>query len=467
MQDRVFSKYDIRGVVGKDLVLEQAYQLGRAIALYFINHGHHVKTVAIGRDGRTDSEFINQELIRAMNDSGLDVINIGLCTTPALYFSLHTLSVQAGLMVTASHNSKEYNGIKICLNKESIFGSQIQIIKDYYKKSKIHKSWIQGSCKESPILKKYTQWLSKQFIDLVPFDKTIVIDCSSGPSALVIPQLINALKWKNVSIINGQIDPLFSCHEPDPSVEKNLEQLKYYVKKQKAEFGIAFDGDADRMVIVASDGETILGDKLIALFAQDLIKHNKNPKVVFDVKCSQFLPALLDQFGVGYSRVATGHSIIKKEMKRTNALLGGELSCHFSFNDKFFGFDDGIYSALRFCRLVKESGKNLEELLTIFPKIYNTPEIRIECSDDVQDKVFENTYKYLAARDARISNIDGIEGALSYGFVVVRRSNTQPMISLRFESTTQEGLDRVKTDFYNVLKEHIDPTKLENSMNMN
>ncbi len=464
MHDTIFREYDIRGIVGVELQLEAVYDLGKAIGYYFLSQRKGVKTIAVGMDGRIHSEYIKDELIRALRDSGLNVLFVGLCPTPVLYFSLHTLPVDAGLMVTASHNGKEYNGIKLCLGKDALWGTQITAIKKLYQARISSKAMLKGSYEEYPMNERYTNWLVAQFAHLANSSLAAVIDCANGATSVIMPELIDKMKWRNMSLLFAKVDGNFPHHEPDPMVLENLKKLQKKIISSYADIGIGFDGDGDRMAALTKRGTLVDGDKLLGVFAESMAKLHRGMTVVFDIKCSSSLVDILKSWGAHPVMAPSGHSIIKHEMKIHKALLAGEISGHYYFNDRYFGFDDGIYAVLRLFELMN-TGTSLEELLALFPISFSTPEIRIECAQSLRHTLIDSAQKYFSSQDtAQVCTIDGLRATLPYGWGLVRFSNTQPVVSLRFESATKLGLEQIKQDFYGVLKEYIDPAVLDKSL---
>lgn len=364
--DTVFKQYDLRGIIGSDFPLEDVYDLGKAIASYLVHHGHGVKTVAIGADGRIHSPYIKEKLCAALQDSGLNVLFIGVCPTPVLYFSLFTQPVQAGLMITASHNGKEYNGIKICMHKESVWGDAIQEIKKLYHHHASINDKELGSYAEHFLIPDYIVWLKEHFKHLIGEKISAVIDCGNGAAGTVLPSLIKAMQWPNVYLLFPEVDGNYPNHEADPTVPENMKEVKHILLTTKVQLGIGLDGDCDRMAPMTKQGELVQGDKLLALFAQEIVKSHPHMPVVFDIKCSSGLSELLTLWGAQSIMSPSGHSIIKNKMKQHDALLAGELSCHFFFKDRYFGYDDGIYSMMRLFELLVNSGKSLHDLLAVF-----------------------------------------------------------------------------------------------------
>ncbi len=460
--DTVFKQYDLRGIIGSDFPLEDVYDIGMAIASYFIHHGHGVKTVAVGADGRVHSPVIKEKLCAALQDAGLNVLFIGVCPTPVLYFSLFTQPVQAGLMITASHNGKEYNGIKICMNKESVWGDAIQEIKKLYNHHTAIQAKERGSYEQNLLIPDYIFWLKEHFQHLIGTQISAVVDCGNGAAGTVLPALIEAMQWKQVTLLFPEVDGNYPNHEADPTVPENMEEVKNVLLTTDIEVGIGLDGDCDRMAPMTKQGELVPGDKLLALFAQGIVKEYPHVPVVFDIKCSSGLPELLTTWGAQPIMSPSGHSIIKNQMKKHNALLAGELSCHFFFKDRYFGYDDGIYSMMRLFELLTNSGKSLHELLAIFPKKYSTSEIRIACPDEKKGPIVDAMKNSFAAmKDVEVMTIDGIRVTMKSGWGMFRLSNTQPVVCLRFEGNSPEDLKTIKKVFLTYLQPYFDATTLE------
>jgi phosphomannomutase / phosphoglucomutase len=462
MHDSIFRTYDIRGMVGSELDLQEVYALGCAIALYFRSQNPMIQTIAIGMDGRTTSEGIKNDLSRALQDQGFNICFIGVCPSPVLYFALHTLPVQAGIMITASHNPGTYNGFKICLGTESVWGDAIQEIKNIYKSKQYYPKNKRGMYRLCPMIPVYIDYLVNQFGALKGMQRTIIFDCGNGATGVVLPELIEKMNWPNAKILYAEIDGNYPNHEADPTIRENMEDLYEAIKIEKADFGIGFDGDGDRMTPITTEGILIPGDQLLALFAYDMKKEHSTMGVVFDVKASMGLIELLNAWGLKEYMVPCGHSYVKQKMDQEKALLGGELSCHFCFSDRYFGFDDGIYAAWRLIEIVIKTGKTLGELLDIFPKKASSPELRIPCaSDNIKDLLQTIRAVFAKRKDAHILDIDGPRIHLPYGWANIRASNTQPVLSVRFEGADKEGLTQIKHDFLPIFKQFIDEKVLK------
>ena len=457
MQDCIFREYDIRGKVGEELLIEQVYDLGRAIAVFFVQKNPGIRNVVVGMDGRVHSQAIKDELCRALLDCGLQVLFIGVCPTPVVYFSLHTLPVDAGIIITASHNGPEYNGIKICLGKDSVWGRDIDLIRDLYKSKSQITATHTGTYADYPMIDRYVNWLANNFIPLQGMTMSAVIDCGNGAAGTVLPQLIELMEWKNVQLLYPEVDGTYPHHQADPVVEENMRDVRAILTTTDIQVGIGLDGDCDRMAPMTKSGVLVPGDIVLALFSEPVVTQNPGAAVVFDIKCSQVVPALLTEWGARPHVSPSGHSIIKSEIKKHHALLAGELSCHFFFNDRYFGYDDGIYALLRLFEILVTSGQTLDQLIARFPKTYITPEIRIPCSEEKKHEIIQAAKNIFAARpDVDLVTIDGVRVTTTYGWGIVRASNTQSVICVRCEASTQEGLARIKEDFHAALLPYFD-----------
>ena len=295
MKDTIFREYDIRGKVDQELIIDQVYDLTRAIAYYFLQHNQTMKTIAVGMDGRTHSPKIKKEMCRALIDSGLNVLFLGVCPSPALYFALYNEPVDGGLMITASHNTKEYNGIKVCLGTESIWGKELQLIKKLYKEKKHIDTKQIGTVRDYPIVPKYIDWLVNHFRSLANLDLKVVIDCGNGAAGTVLPELIKKMNWKHISLLYPEVDGTYPNHEADPTVEKNMQDVKELLATTDFEFGVGLDGDCDRMAVMTKGGKLIPGDQLLAVFTYYLLQNNPQASIVFDIKSSSGLTELIEK----------------------------------------------------------------------------------------------------------------------------------------------------------------------------
>lgn len=461
MKKNIFREYDIRGIVGSELILDEAYNLGCAIVSYLKTTNPTLQSIIVGHDGRSHSAPLTRDITQAILDAGIDVIDIGLSPTPAMYFAVHRLKNPYGITITASHNPKEYNGVKIW----GAWGEHIQEIRRRYEsKNFLPKATIAGMHTHVNIVDDYIGYLETSFAHLRGKSINAVVDCGNGSAGIVFPQLVKALELKNVSILFGDVDGNFPNHEADPTVIENMTFVQDSLAKNASlTFGLGFDGDCDRMNPMTKAGLLVPGDQLLALFAQQALQTHPGRAVVFDIKSSGGLAELLEGWHAQPVMSPSGHTYIKQNMKKAEAVLGGELSCHFFFADRYFGYDDGIYAALRLFEIISTTGKTLEALLEIFPHKISSREFRIACkSDDEKKIIIDHVKEIFAARtDVKSITIDGIRATMPYGWGLARASNTQPVICLRFEAATKEQLDLIKTDFYNALTPYFDSASLK------
>jgi phosphomannomutase/phosphoglucomutase len=454
MQDHIFRMYDIRGIVGEELCIAQVYDCARAFALYALQLYPELTTVAVGMDGRVHSPAIKDEFIRGLQDSGLSVIFIGVCPTPVVSFSEYWLPVQAACMITASHNPKEYNGIKFFLNKRPLFNEDLQKVKAFFKGRAYLIAQTKGTYRDYSLIPEYVSFLKRLFPHLVGSDIPVVFDCGNGAVGAVLPLLCTAFEFSHASILYGEVDGTYPNHEADPSVAENVKDLQQEVFKTGSAVGIAFDGDGDRMGAVTSSGRLVPGDRLLGIFSAPLLGALPAVTVVCDAKCSSGLQEYVEQLGGRLVFSPSGHAFLRKAMEREGAVVAGELSCHFFFKDRYFGYDDGVYAALRILELMHRSKKSLDEQLEAFPQRVSSPEFRIPCVQGegpaIVAKVIE---KVKQVSGLQISTVDGVRVSLQEGWGLLRSSNTQPVICLCFESDSQKGLEVVRSFFVELLQE--------------
>lgn len=438
MNPDVFREYDVRGVVDKDLNEEFVFNLGRSIGTYALRH--KIKSMTIGRDCRLSSETYAGFLIQGLNLSGIDTIDIGLCATPMLYFSIRHLNAGGGVMVTGSHNPPEFNGFKICIGYDTIYGEQIQELRKIMES--VSYSTGSASSKFQDISPDYEDYLFNHV--KISRDIKAVVDSGNGVGGYFALPLLKRLGCK-VTAINCEPDGRFPNHFPDPTVEENLKQLIELVGEKKADLGIAFDGDADRLGVISDKGEIIWGDKLLILFSRSILKEKPHSTIIGEVKCSQ---TLYDDIKKNSGRAImwkAGHSLIKAKMKEEKAVLGGEMSGHFFFADRYFGYDDAIYAALRLLEILSHTDKKISVLLADIPRTYSTPEIRIACPDNEKAAVVEKVKKHYRNNPGLI-DIDGVRIPFADGWALVRSSNTQPVIVLRFEANSKKSLHKIREE---------------------
>ena len=452
MKDHIFRAYDIRGIVGDELLIDQVYHLGRAIALHLEERCPQIQTVAVGIDGRLHSPLIKVELVRAFRMSGVNVIFIGMCTTPIAYFSEYWLSVDAAVMITASHNPKEYNGIKISLNKKPLLAADMQGIKNYYKEKKYIISDVIGSYTEYDLVADYVDYLVRLFPHLKGSQYPLAFDCGNASSGLVMELLAKKMEWKHATLLYTEVDGTYPHHTADPTALENMQDLLRCITEKNIPFGIGFDGDADRMGVITQDGQLVSGDVLLSGWVRTIKESSHAAAIVYDVKCSDGLSEVIVAEGLTPIISPSGHSFIKEYMRAYDALLGGELSCHFFFHDRYFGFDDGIYAALRLLELITTYTTSLDTVVSLFPPRKSSPELRIACSY-VTTLVVDGVKQYFEnKKNHRITEIDGIRIDTGRGWGLIRGSNTQPVICLRFEAYSLDDLTEIKEEFIKALE---------------
>lgn len=462
MQDHIFRMYDVRGIVGKDFLLDDVPQFARALAYYYRTHGNNVHTVSLSMDERDHSPLIKKSLITELLAAGISVIDVGLAPTPVSYFSEYWLPIQGAIMITASHNPSEYNGLKISLHKQAICGADLQTLKNYFFEKKSFSSKHTGTYSTYGLIPEYIEYLKKLFPHLVGLQTNIAFDCGSGATAAVVPDLCKAMSWTQATVLSGVPGVAYRTHEADPSVPETMQELAQYAREHTIEFGIGFDGDGDRMGTVFADGTLVAGDRLLAVLAQPIFEENQGAGLVAEIKCSNGLTELVQQWGGVLNHCPAGRTFIKKAMAEHQALVAGELSCHFFFHDRYFGFDDGIYAALRLIERVVLSQKSLSLLLSVFPDKQNSPELRITCALDKAPAVINGVTQFFAARKGtKLTTIDGVRVDREERWGIVRASNTQPVICLRFEANTIQGLEDIKQEFVESLKPYFSKEFLE------
>lgn len=466
----IFRLYDIRGVYPEQLSEKIAGEIANAFTLLVKNEFKRKPIISIGRDARLSSPIIFQKVLQAVTDAGADALVLGICPSPLTYFSMYNLNADAYIMITGSHNSPEYNGLKVgtkntVYHSEKIFSIYDTIIKDGY-----FISDKKGAVSEIDINSKYTKWQTKHFEklkDSLSVDKNkikVVIDAGNGAASKTAPMVFNAVGAEVIELFCTE-DGNFPNHHPDPTVEENLYHAKEAVKKNNADFAVCYDGDADRIGIVCEDGTPIWGDQLLGIFAADIAKTKKDIKVIADVKASQALFQLLDKVGADSIMWKSGHSMIKTKLMETKAHLAGEMSAHIFFNDRYFGFDDAIYASLRFLEAyyyAKKSGAvtKSSDFLKLFIKTYNSPEMRLECDDKIKFALSEKLESYFKDENIRkmlniksVIDIDGIRVNFHDGWGLVRASNTQPAIVIRVEASNIESFEKYKKIFLEKFEE--------------
>jgi phosphomannomutase/phosphoglucomutase len=445
----IFREYDIRGVVGEELTPALAEKIGRAYGSLAVRAG--AKAVAVGRDGRTSAMQMREALLKGLLGCGLDVVDIGVCPTPLLYYALFTLPVGGGAMITASHNPPQYNGFKLCLGKDSMHGAAIQALKADIDRGRFESG--QGTVSEHPIIPDYMAYIKKSFAHVKAGTLHAVVDCGNGMGGLVGPDALRLLGCR-VTGMYEDVDGRFPNHHPDPTVVANLQDLIKKVRETKADVGIAYDGDADRIGAVDEHGDILWGDKLLVLYARDVLKNQPGATIISEVKASQVFYDDVVKHGGRSIMWKAGHSLIKAKMKEEKAALAGEMSGHMFFADRYFGYDDAIYASCRLIEILAKAGRPLSTLLADLPPTVSTPEIRVDCPDDVKFQVVEEAKKQLA-REHKIIDIDGVRVLFPEGWGLIRASNTQPALVLRFEATSEAALQKIREVVESQVKKYV------------
>lgn len=441
----VFREYDVRGIAGKDLSAAFAERLALGYAAFLRKH-HKIESsrtrplVSVGRDCRLSSPEYAAAVIQGLRKSGFDVIDLGICPTPLTYFSVFHLNLDGGIMITGSHNPAEYNGFKIGVGKTTLHGSQIQELKKIMEGNLETASQL-GELSTYPIIDAYIDYHAEKFKGLKK--KKVVLDSGNGTASTVAPRMFERL-GADVIPLFCELDGRFPNHHPDPTEPKNLTALIQKVKETGADFGVGFDGDSDRIGVVDEKGQIIYGDELMIIYSRDVLKNNPGATIISEVKSSHRLYNDIAKNGGKPIMWKTGHSLIKSKMKESKALLAGEMSGHIFFADRYFGYDDAIYGAIRLYEIAQNTSSPVSSFLSDLTKTFNTPEIRIDCPDATKFQIVEEAKKNLAKK-FEINDIDGVRVETAKGWCLIRASNTQPVLVLRFEADTQAYLNEMQT----------------------
>ncbi|PXF30650.1 phosphoglucomutase [Pokkaliibacter plantistimulans] len=441
----IFRAYDVRGVVGSTLNESIVYQIGLAIGSEATARGQ--KTVVVGRDGRLSGPSLSTALMDGLRAAGQDVVDVGMVPTPTLYFATYHLGFPSGVMVTGSHNPADYNGFKIVLAGETLSGDQIT---DLYRRiAEKDFSQGEGSYRAVSIDDDYVNRITGDVKLAKPMK--VVVDCGNGVTGELGPRLAKALGCEIIPLFT-EIDGNFPNHHPDPGKLKNLQDCIKAVKEHGADLGLAFDGDGDRVGVITNAGHVVFPDRLMMLFAQDVCGRNPDAQIIYDVKCSRLLAPAISKAGGKPMMWKTGHSLIKAKMKESGALLAGEMSGHIFFKERWYGFDDGLYSACRLLEILSNADCDADTLFKRFPEDVSTPEINIEVTDEGKFTIVEALQK-LDFPGGDKSTIDGVRVDFPDGWGLIRASNTTPVLVLRFEAETTEALERIRSLFQARLSE--------------
>ena len=442
MNQDIFRAYDIRGVAGTDLTEKVVVDIGKALGSIIINQED--SEIIVGRDSRLSSPKLFSYLTQGITSTGVNVIDIGIVPTPALYFATHKLNSSNGVVITGSHNPKNYNGFKIVLNRKTLSEKGINRILNLVLGKEFPKG--EGKVYQEEILNYYSDQITND-IELKS-SLNIAIDCGNGAASIIAKQIYEQLGCKVTSLFD-ELDGNFPNHHPDPSKEENMQDLKNVVLDKNLDLGIAFDGDADRLGIVTKKGSIIDADIQMLAFSKEILKQNQGGKIVFDVKCSKLLSEGIKKLGGIPLINPTGHSLIKQRLLEEEALLGGEMSGHIFFNDRWPGFDDAIYAGARMLEIISEAEN--KDLLDNLPKSCSTPEINISVGDKEKFKIVKEFKKRMDFKEAKIIDIDGVRVEFKSGWGLLRPSNTSPVLVLRFEANSEDELKVLKEKFRKIL----------------
>ncbi len=455
----IFREYDIRGIADRDLTPPVIEALGRAFAAYVQPKG--IGAVTVGYDARVSSARLCENIVQGLTTGGLNVTIIGLCPTPTLYFSLYHLKQGAGVMITGSHNPSEFNGFKLCVGKETIYGEEIQKIKQIMMDGSVDvgqrsSHGAGGSISHRPLLPDYIHHLTTLFTSNKGPRLRVVLDAGNGTAGLAAPEIIRAMGCEVIELFS-EPDGRFPNHHPDPTIPKNLATLIETVRTRKADIGIAFDGDSDRIGVVDEKGSILWGDQLMVIFSRDILRERPGAVFVSEVKCSQVMYDDIRSHGGNAIMWKTGHSLIKAKMKEVHAAMAGEMSGHLFFADRYFGYDDAIYAACRIVEILKKlktsqgTAASLSNLLADLPKTFNTPEIRFDCPDAIKFKVVGKAQEIfsqgngLPQKPKEVITVDGVRAIFDKGWGLIRASNTQPALVMRFEAKDPASLASIQS----------------------
>lgn len=440
MNPSIFREYDIRGKYPDDLNKETVYELGLSMGTYF--RVKDASKISVGRDCRLSSPELHDALVKGLVETGMDAVDLGMVPTPLLYFSIHHLNLDGGIQITGSHNPPDENGFKICLGTGSVYGEEIQKIREINFKRTSQSG--KGNIEDVEIITPYLDYMKR---NLLPgnIKRKVVIDAGNGVGGLIAPHVYRAMGVEAIEIFSNP-DGNFPNHHPDPTIPANLTRLISEVDENSADLGIAFDGDADRIGVVDGRGNIIWGDQLMIIFSRDLLEKTPGAKIIGEVKCSQ---TLYDDIKRHYGTPVmwkAGHSLIKSRMKEIGAIFAGEMSGHLFFADRYFGYDDAIYAGARLLEILTRKEVAVDDLLSGVPAMVNTPEIRVDCPDDMKFKVVSQLVDEFK-KDHDVIDVDGARVIFDDGWGLVRASNTQPVLVLRFEAKDEAMLKEIEDLF--------------------
>jgi len=437
MNPQIFREYDIRGIAEQDYDGEFAAQLGRAFGTTLAGRG--ISRAAVGRDCRLSSPGYHEALKAGLRAAGIDVVDVGLCPTPLLYFAVYHLDLSAGIEVTGSHNPPDHNGFKIVVDKATIYGDDIQQLRRVIQAGEFRiPEGGEGKEESYPIIPAYQGFMSEHFGRCGEGVK-VVVDSGNGTAGPVAPDVYREMGCEVIEMFS-EPDGTFPNHHPDPTVEENIADCIAMVRETGADLGIAFDGDADRLGAIDENGRVVWGDEMLVVFARDILAEHPGATVVSEVKCSQRLYDDIEAHGGKAIMWKAGHSLLKAKMRETGALLGGEMSGHLFFADRYYGYDDAIYAGARLIEVLARTGRRVAEILSDLPVAVSTPEIRVDCPDDVKFQIAAAAQHRFRELGYKTIDVDGVRILFDQGWGLIRASNTQPILVLRFEATDDAHL---------------------------
>jgi phosphomannomutase/phosphoglucomutase len=440
----IFKAYDIRGVVDKTLTLDAVRQIGQAIATLARERGD--RQAVVGRDGRLSGPGLLAALAQGLQAGGLDVIDLGEVATPMVYFAVHELQTGTGVMVTGSHNPPEYNGLKMVVGNEAIYGATIQALRQHIESGQLAQGT--GSYRQENIAQRYLQRIVGDIQLARPMK--LAVDCGNGVPGAYAPALFRALGCE-VTELFCEVDGRFPNHHPDPAQVENLQDLMRCLRETDNELGFAFDGDGDRLGVVTKDGQVIFPDRQMMLFARDILLRQPGAEIIYDVKCSRLLGDDIRRAGGRPLMWKTGHSLVKAKLKETGAPLAGEMSGHIFFKERWYGFDDGLYAGARLLEIVSRAA-DASALLNALPDSAATPELHLHCAEGENHTLIERLQREVTFPLAReVITIDGVRAEYADGFGLARASNTTPVVVLRFEADNAHALARIQQEFKHAL----------------
>jgi len=436
----IFKAYDIRGIVDKTLTIDTVYAIGQALGSEATRQ--HQKTIAVARDGRLSGPKLLQALVDGILSTGIDVVNVGQAPTPVLYYATYHLKTACGVMLTGSHNPPDYNGLKMVLNNTALAGSTIQDLKNRI----INSDMVSGTGNYSEV-DINNEYLNEIIGDVkLARPLKIIVDCGNGVAGELAPQLYK-LMGCDVTELYCEIDGNFPNHHPDPSQPETLIDLIAAVKKEKADIGLAFDGDGDRLGVIAPDGEIIWADRQMILYAEDVLSRNPGAEIIYDIKCSVNLDQAIRKAGGTPLMWKTGHSFVKAKLKETGAPLAGEMSGHIFFKERWYGFDDALYTGARLLEILSRKAQSTGEVLAALPNMVNTPELRLDTKEGENFELMERLIDAANFEDAKVTDIDGIRVDFDDAWGLVRASNTTPCLVIRFEGRSEQAMKDVQDRF--------------------